>query len=40
MPSSKFFDCTEAALEPDIPRPLRGAGIDCWPERLVQGVIG
>jgi hypothetical protein len=39
MPSGKFFDCTEAALEPDISRLVRWAGIDRWPERLVQGAI-
>jgi hypothetical protein len=40
MPSGKLFDCTEAALEPDILRPARGAGIDHWPDGLVRDAIG
>jgi hypothetical protein len=40
MPSGKLFDCTEAALEPGVLRPSRGAGIDRRTDRLVRGAIG
>jgi len=40
MPSGKFFNRTEEALEPDVPRPVRVAGIDRRPEGLVRDAIG